>query len=97
MSEAKALVAESRLYDRLFKAELPGEAGDFVADLNPASLQVVQGSRVEPALASLKPGETVQFERVGYFCLDPDSKPGALVFNRTIGLRDSWAASQGKG
>ncbi len=96
VSEARSLACEARLYDRLFKTELPGESGDFVADLNPDSLTVESGARVEAALASLKVGEIVQFERVGYFCVDPDTTAGHLVFNRTIGLRDSWAASQAK-
>ncbi len=103
VSEAHALPAEVRLYDWLFKTERPGEGvsaeggegGDFLGDINPDSLTIERGARVEPALASAKAGESVQFERVGYFCLDPDSRPGALVYNRTIGLRDSWAAKQG--
>jgi glutaminyl-tRNA synthetase len=96
VSEKHSLAAEVRLYDRLFKVENPGEEGDdFLKDLNPASCEIVQG-RVEPSLASAVAGDTVQFERVGYFCVDPDSKPGALVFNRTIGLKDSWGAKQGK-
>jgi glutaminyl-tRNA synthetase len=96
VSEKHSLPVEVRLYDRLFKAENPGEEGDdFLKDLNPASCEIVQG-RVEPSLASTAAGDTVQFERVGYFCVDPDSKPGALVFNRTIGLKDSWGAKQGK-
>jgi glutaminyl-tRNA synthetase len=105
VSEVHAIPAEVRLYDRLFKTERPGEApggeggegGDFLADINPDSLTVERGARVEPALASSKAGDRVQFERVGYFCVDTDSGPGALVFNRTIGLRDSWAAKQGHG
>ncbi len=99
VSERHAARAEARLYDRLFKTETPGAAedSDFLADINPESLTVVPGALVEPALADAKVGERVQFERVGYFCVDPDSKPGALVFNRTIGLRDSWAAKQGAG
>ncbi len=64
----------------------------FVADINPDSLTIERGARVEPSLRDAPAGDRVQFERVGYFCVDPDSKPGALVFNRTIGLRDSWAA-----
>jgi glutaminyl-tRNA synthetase len=97
VSEKQAVSAEARLYDRLFKAEFPGEQGDdFVADLNTQSCETVTGVRVEPALASAGPGDRFQFERVGYFCVDRDSKPDALVFNRTIGLRDSWAAKQGK-
>ena len=104
VSEAHAVPAEVRLYDRLFKTERPGEAseeggegGDFLADINPESLTIERGARVEPALAASKVGDRVQFERVGYFCVDPDSRPGALVLNRTIGLRDSWAAKQGHG
>lgn len=96
VSEKHALPAEVRLYDRLFSAEFPGEEGDdFLKDLNGASLEVVQG-RVEPSLAQAPVGDRVQFERVGYFRVDEDSKPGALVFNRTIGLRDSWAKQAGK-
>ena len=104
VSEEHAVPAEVRLYDRLFKTERPGEAageggegGDFVADINPDSLTVERGARVEAALAEAKAGDRVQFERVGYFCVDPDSKPGALVYNRTIGLRDSWAAKHAPG
>jgi|CZKU01.1.fsa_nt_gi glutaminyl-tRNA synthetase len=105
VSEQHAVNAEVRLYDRLFNAERPGEssgavtdgsgegAGDFLVDLNPGSLVVERGARVEPSLRDAPAGDRVQFERVGYFCVDPDSKPGAPVFNRTIGLRDSWAAS----
>jgi glutaminyl-tRNA synthetase len=93
VSERHAVPAELRLYDRLFKVERPGEESeDLVGDINPESLETVQGARVEPALGTAAPGDRFQFERVGYFCVDPDSKPDALVFNRTIGLRDSWAA-----
>jgi glutaminyl-tRNA synthetase len=103
VSEKHALRVEARLYDRLFKVEQPGEGEEgegaedaFLADLNPESSEVVRGARVEPALADVGVGHLVQFERVGYFCVDPDSKPGSLVVNRTIGLRDSWAAKRGK-
>ncbi len=98
VSERHAARAEVRLYDRLFKTESPGaaEGSDFLADINPESLTTVEDARIEPALADARSGELFQFERVGYFCVDPDSRPGALVFNRTIGLRDSWAARQGK-
>jgi glutaminyl-tRNA synthetase len=97
VSEKHAASAEIRLYDRLFTAERPGEQGDdFVSHINPRSCETLAGARVEPALASASAGDRFQFERVGYFCVDRDSKPGALVFNRTIGLRDSWAAKQGK-
>src|SRR5277367_2166243 len=89
-----ALPAEIRIYNPLFTRPDPGATGDFFADLNPNSLEVLTESRVEPALAGALPGEPVQFERQGYFCLDPDSRPGRLVFNRTVGLRDSWAKAQ---
>jgi len=98
VSAKHAAPAELRLYDRLFTAERPGEeeGGDFIAELNPASCETVRGF-VEPALAEAPAGDRVQLERVGYFCVDPDSKPGAgLVLNRTIGLKDSFAAKQGK-
>jgi glutaminyl-tRNA synthetase len=97
VSERRSVPAELRLYDRLFTTEHPGEQGDdFIADINPQSFESVTGARIESSLASASPGERFQFERVGYFCVDPDSRPGALVFNRTIGLRDSWAAKQAK-
>jgi glutaminyl-tRNA synthetase len=94
---ADAHPAEVRLYNTLFARPDPGAAGDVMADLNPESLEVLTGCRVEPALAAAAVGETVQFERQGYFCLDPDSTPEALVFNRTVGLRDSWAKAQAGG
>ncbi len=97
VSEKRAVPAEVRLYDRLFAAEHPGEEGDdFLEEINPASCEVVTGARLEPALAGAPAGDRVQLERVGYFCVDPDSKPGAIVLNRTIGLRDSWGAKQKK-
>jgi glutaminyl-tRNA synthetase len=93
LSEAAAVPAEVRLYDRLFIAERPGEEGrDFLDEINPRSCEPLTGARVEPALATAVAGDRFQFERVGYFCVDADSGPGSLVFNRTIGLRDSWAA-----
>ncbi len=94
VSAADALPAELRLYNTLFARPDPGAGGDILADLNPASLEVLTGCLVEPALATLPVGEAVQFERQGYFCPDPDSRPDALVFNRTVGLRDSWAKVQ---
>jgi len=94
VSAADAVPAEVRLYNQLFARPNPN-AGDFAADLNPESLEVIGEARLEPALAATKPGEAVQFERQGYFCLDPDSVPGKLVFNRTVGLRDTWAKVQG--
>ncbi|GLO60255.1 glutamine--tRNA ligase [Vibrio sp. MACH09] len=85
------LPAEIRLYDRLFTVENPAAADDFAATINPESLVVLNGV-VEPSLAVAKPEDGYQFERTGYFCSDvKDSKPDALVFNRTVGLRDTWA------
>ena len=91
VSGAHALAAEVRLYDRLFNSENPGANGDFKADLNPASLQVLRGCKLEPSVASAAPGTRYQFERLGYFCVDPDSRDGRLVFNRTVTLKDTWA------
>ena len=94
VSAAHSLPAEVRLYDRLFQVANPsGEKdGDFTRYLNPNSLETLTSSRVEPSLAGVAPGSRHQFERLGYFCVDPvDSSDGALVFNRTITLRDSWA------
>ena len=92
VSAAHALDAEVRLYDRLFSTEAPGSTGDPIAELNPDSLQVLRGAKVEPSLASAKGGERFQFERLGFFFADPiDSKPGAPVFNRTVALKDTWA------
>jgi glutaminyl-tRNA synthetase len=97
VSEKHALPAEVRLYDRLFTKEHPGEEGDdFLADLNAKACEVVEGALLEPALSGAPVGDRVQLERVGYFCVDKDSKAGAPVLNRTIGLRDSWAKMQGK-
>jgi glutaminyl-tRNA synthetase len=89
--------AEARLYDHLFARPDPGAEGDFLLDLNPRSLERVGGCRVEPALAEAAVGQTVQFERLGYFCADPDSKPGRPVFNRALTLKDTWAKLQAKG
>jgi glutaminyl-tRNA synthetase len=91
VSAAHALPAQVRLYDRIFNKERPDEDADFMASLNPDSLEVLEDCRVEPGLASAKSGSLWQFERMGYFCVDPDSAPGALVFNRTVTLRDTWA------
>ncbi len=91
VSAAHALEAEVRLYDRLFTTEDPA-GPDFKDHLNPNSLEVLKGCRVESSLANAEPDITYQFERQGYFCVDlVDSAPGALVFNRTVSLRDSWA------
>jgi glutaminyl-tRNA synthetase len=97
VAAAHALPAEVRLYDHRVTREVPGAEGDFLADLNPASLEVLSGCMVEAALAAAVPGEPLQFERQGYFCLDPDATPERLVFNRTVALRDSWARIKDKG
>jgi glutaminyl-tRNA synthetase len=94
VSAAHALPAEVRLYDRLFSVEDPEnvpEGKTFLDNLNPHSLEILRDALVEPSLASAAPGHRVQFERLGYFSVDPDSRPGALVFNRTVSLRDAWA------
>jgi glutaminyl-tRNA synthetase len=96
VSAAHAVPAEVRLYEYLFKRPDPQAADDFLADLNPNSEQVLTGCRLEPSLANLPVGSRVQFERVGYFCVDPDSQPGRPVFNRTVTLRDTWARIQAK-
>jgi glutaminyl-tRNA synthetase len=97
VSAAHALPAEVRLYDYLFTRPDPGADGrDLLDDLNPDSETVVHGY-VEPALADAKVGETVQFERLGYFCADIDARPGALVFNRALTLKDTWAKVQARG
>ena len=97
LSAEHAVPAEVRLYDRLFTGPDPGADGDPFDELNPASETVLEECLVEPALAKLPVGETVQFERLGYFCADRDSMPGRLVFNRTLGLRDTWAKVQAQG
>jgi glutaminyl-tRNA synthetase len=87
--------AEIRLYDRLFSSEDPDADGrDPLDDLNPNSLEVIAGAKVEPSLVSAAAGRRFQFERQGYFCVDPDSRPGKPVFNRTVTLKDSWAKIQ---
>jgi glutaminyl-tRNA synthetase len=92
-----AVPAEVRLYEHLFARPDPGADGDLLADLNPRSEEVLTGALVEPALAAAPVGETVQFERLGYFCADPDSAPGRPVFNRTCTLKDSWVRLQAAG
>jgi glutaminyl-tRNA synthetase len=91
VSAAHAVPAEVRLYNPLFVKPDPSGGEGFAADLNPNSLEVLTGARLEPALADAKPEVPVQFERNGYFCLDQESTPGKPVFIRTIGLRDTWA------
>jgi len=97
-SAAHAVDAEVRLYDHLFTQEDPEDTpdGDFTKVLNPASLEVLTGCKLEPSLADRRPGDRVQFERLGYFCVDPDSTAGSPVFNRTVTLRDTWAKIQKK-
>ena len=90
VSAEHAVNAEVRLYDHLFTSERPDDDDDFMTTLNPHSLEVVPDAKVEPSLADAVRGEKFQFERTGYFAVDPDSRPGALVFNRTVTLRDSW-------
>ena len=99
VSAQHAVDAEVRLYGTLFTAENPEalpEGEDFVTGLNPASLEVRQGCKLEPSLAEVVPGVPVQFERVGYFVPDPDSRPSALVFDRTVTLKDAWARIEKK-
>ena len=98
VSVPHAVSAEVRLYEHLFTSPTPGntpEGVEFTDLLNPDSMRVVT-AQVEPALAEFPAGSRVQFERLGYFCVDPDSKPGAPVFNRTVTLKDSWAKIEGK-
>lgn len=91
LSEAHAKPAELRLYDRLFNVPNPESLPDFRDALNPHSLEILPDGRVEASLAEARPGSRYQFERTGYFCLDPDSNQDRLVFNRTVTLRDTWA------
>jgi glutaminyl-tRNA synthetase len=99
VSAAHAIDAEVRIYDNLFMKEDPNqtEAGqDFTASLNPKSLEILSNAKVEPCLANAEVGSRYQFERLGYFCVDPDSAPGKLVFNRTVALKDTWAKIEKK-
>ena len=98
VSADHAVDAEVRLYDNLFNVENPNEAPegqDFTANLNPNSLEIVR-AKLEPGLATAKPGDRYQFERMGYFCADLESTPGKLIFNRTVTLRDTWAKIEAK-
>ena len=98
VSAEHAIKAEVRLYDRLFSVEDPlaHEDKDFLEFLNPHSLEILNDCLVEPSLANAKAGDKFQFERLGYFCVDPDTKENKLVFNRTVPLRDSWAKIEKK-
>jgi glutaminyl-tRNA synthetase len=98
VSAPHAIDAQVRMFDRLFLSEDPEnvpEGEDYKKNLNPDSLQILEGCKVEPGLKEAKPGEKFQFQRLGYFCVDKLSSPGKLIFNRTVPLRDSWARSQG--
>lgn len=97
LSAADAQRAEVRLYDRLFQVEDPASEEDFKSTINPNSLTIMENALIEPSLASATIGEQFQFTRLGYFCVDPDSKTGKLVFNRTVTLKDSWAKEVKKG
>jgi glutaminyl-tRNA synthetase len=99
VSAAHAINAEVRLYDNLFSKENPNdvpEGLEFTANLNSSSLEIVTDAKLEPSLKSAEAGARYQFERLGYFCVDPDSQPGTLVFNRTVALKDTWARKQSK-
>ena len=99
VSARHALAAEIRLYDKLFIKPDPGDSDEektFLDNLSPGSLEILTGAWVEPSLAQAKLGDHYQFERVGYFCLDPDSAPDRLVFNRTLPLKDTWAKIEKK-
>jgi glutaminyl-tRNA synthetase len=96
LSAAHAVPAEARLYDHLFARPDPGAAGDLLADLNPRSVEVVMDAFVEAAAAEAPVGLAMQFERLGYFALDPDSSPGRPVFDRTVTLKDTWAKVQAR-
>jgi len=96
VSAVHAVDAEVRLYETLFTRENPNEVADFVECLNPKSLEVLRGCKVEPSLGAAKPGVSYQFERLGYFCADRDSTPGHPVFNRAVALRDTWAKIEKK-
>ena len=99
VSAAHAIAAEIRLYDRLFTKADPSdleEGQSFLDILNPGSVEILTGAKLESSLADAKLEDRYQFERVGYFCLDPDSTPGKPVFNRTLALKDSWAKIEKK-
>jgi glutaminyl-tRNA synthetase len=100
VSAAHAVDAEVRIYDKLFTKEDPNqveEGQEFTANLNPASLEVIPSAKLEPSLANAAAEARYQFERLGYFCVDPDTRPGKLVFNRTVALKDAWARVEKRG
>jgi glutaminyl-tRNA synthetase len=94
LSAARSVAAEIRIYNPLFAKPNP-DASNFAADLNPQSLEILPNARVEPAIAATNTSDVMQFERQGYFVRDPDSRPDRPVFNRTIGLRDTFAKEVG--
>src|SRR5262249_28155972 len=99
VSAAHAIDAEVRLYDHLFNKPDPDdvpEGQDYIANLNPNSLEVIPNAKLEPSLANAAVGSKYQFERLGYFTVDKDTAPGELVFNRTVTLRDTWAKIEKK-
>jgi glutaminyl-tRNA synthetase len=96
VSAAHAIPAEVRMYDRLFSQPDPEAEDDFLSNLNPHSLEILRDCMAEPDLAKVEPGSRYQFERQGYFCVDPDSAPGRVVFNLTVALKDTWAKIEQK-
>jgi glutaminyl-tRNA synthetase len=97
VSASKSVPAEVRLYDRLFKVDEPaGQEGNFKDYLNPDSLKMLKGCRMEPAVSTLAPGDRIQLERQGYFSVEKSAKEG-MVLNRTVGLRDAWVKEKSKG
>jgi glutaminyl-tRNA synthetase len=99
VSAAHAVDAEVRIYENLFSKENPSdvkEDQDVLDNLNPNSLEIIADAKLEPSLANARAGSRYQFERLGYFCVDPDSKPGSPVFNRTVALKDTWAKVEKK-
>jgi glutaminyl-tRNA synthetase len=97
VSAAHAIEAEVRLYETLFTLEDPNEGDDFTANLNPNSLEILKEAKLEPALANALPMDRYQFERLGYFAVDPDTTPAHPVFNRTVALKDTWAKIEKRG
>jgi glutaminyl-tRNA synthetase len=96
LSAGHSLPAEVRLYDRLFRDPDPEAGEDFIANLNPNSLEVLTQARVEPSLLGATPGRFYQFERLGYFSVDSEATQGQLIFNRTVSLKDDWAKVQAR-
>jgi glutaminyl-tRNA synthetase len=97
VSAPHAVPAEVRLYDHLFTTENPAAEEDWLAHLNPNSLEVIENAMLEPNLAGAEPGFRCQFERLGYFCVDPDTTAEKPVFNRSVTLKDAWARAQKQG